>query len=50
MIVSETCVRNVNQDVVKVNNKEIERVKSLKYLGVNIDEKLNFNEHVLSIL
>lgn len=30
---------------IKINNDEIECVKSIKYLGVIIDSKLNFNEH-----
>lgn len=49
MIVGENSVRNLFQENINVNNEEIERVKSLKYLGVTIDEKLNFVEHVSHI-
>jgi len=31
---------------VKYENKSIARVNTVKYLGVTIDEKLNFNAHI----
>ncbi len=31
---------------VKINNVNIARVKSAKYLGVTLDENLNWEEHV----
>lgn len=35
-----------NEYEVKIGNQIIERVKSIKYLGFEIDEKLDFNEQV----
>jgi hypothetical protein len=35
---------------IKVSNEEIMRVSHTKFLGINIDEKLNWNEHVQSLL
>ena len=32
-----------------INNNKIEQVKSFEYLGVKIDEKLNWKEHIKSI-
>ena len=39
--------RKLNSEniVLKINNKEIENVESIKYLGIQIDCKLNFNKH-----
>lgn len=38
---------NMNSNTTfEINNNKIERVKSIKYLGFIIDEKLNFNEHM----
>jgi len=34
---------------IKYNNEPIKRVKSFKYLGITIDEKLNFEEHIENI-
>ena len=31
---------------VQIDGEEIERVESIKYLGVMLDEKLNFNDHI----
>ena len=38
--------RNVIQSSCSVNNTTLKLVSSAKYLGVIIDSKLNFNEHV----
>ena len=35
---------NINYKL-KINNEELERVKIMKYLGVQLDECLDFNEH-----
>ena len=32
--------------IIKLNNKNIERVNTIKYLGINIDEGLNYNDHI----
>ena len=34
---------------IKYNNEPIKSVKSFKYLGITIDEKLNFEEHIENI-
>ena len=31
---------------IKLNNKNIKRAESFKYLGINIDEGLNYNNHI----
>lgn len=31
---------------VRIDGEEIERVETIKYLGVMLDEKLNFNDHI----
>lgn len=35
-----------NHPRLSINNEELERVSSIKYLGVQIDDKLRFSEHV----
>lgn len=42
MIINEKKNENIN---LKMNDEEIKRVKSMKYLGVMIDDKLEFKEH-----
>lgn len=37
---------NENSRRVQIDGEEIERVETIKYLGVMLDEKLNFNEHI----
>lgn len=37
---------NNNGGVVWMDGQAVERVQSIKYLGVMLDEKLNFNEHI----
>ena len=34
---------------IKINNKEIEKVKTIKYLGFMIDNELKFKEHIDNI-
>ena len=36
-------------DVIKFNDKAITRANSIKYLGITLDEFLNWNEHVANI-
>ena len=35
---------------VLINNEEVERVKSYKYLGVTLDNALNWNPHIMTLL
>lgn len=37
---------SINDYEVKIGNQNIKRVKSTKYLGFEIDEKLDFNEQI----
>ena len=37
-------------EVIKFNDKSIMRAKSIKYLGITLDEFLNWNEHVASTI
>ena len=39
----------VNHDILKINDIIIERVKSFKFLGLVINENLNWNDHKLYI-
>ena len=41
---------NGNEHKIKIGNQEIAESKSVKLLGVTIDNKLDFNEHVTNIL
>ena len=34
---------------VYMNNKPLEQVQKIKYLGIIIDSKLNFREHIIYI-
>jgi len=34
------------ENLVYVNNKPLEEVQKIKYLGIMIDSKLNFREHI----
>lgn len=47
MIISQRQIVNVNR--ILLNNTEIDRVKSFKYLGVIIDENLKFDDHLNDI-
>ena len=53
--IDETCYslfanRYYSPDIVlRINNIEIKRVKSCKYLGVYIDDRLTWNEHILYV-
>lgn len=41
--------RRLNTDVngsIEIDGEEVQRVETMKYLGVMLDEKLNFNEHI----
>ena len=41
---------NINKKIqIYINNRTLEQVHTLKYLGIYIDEKFNFNEHVKRI-
>ena len=37
---------NVDDIVLTINNSIIEKVESIMYLGIQIDDKLNFNDHI----
>jgi hypothetical protein len=42
--------RKENKDIsVHMNNKSVEQVQTIKYLGIIIDSKLNFREHIMYI-
>jgi hypothetical protein len=46
MIVDFRKSRKVVPELVVIKGSKIERVREYKYLGVMIDEKLNFNAHI----
>jgi hypothetical protein len=35
--------------IIKLNNANIKRVETIKYLGIHLDEKLNYNSHIQQI-
>ena len=39
-----------NTDQVSLGNQRLEKSKNCKFLGVTIDEKLNFKDHILSVI
>jgi hypothetical protein len=42
--------RKENKEIsLYVNNKPLEQVQEIKYLGIIIDSKLNFREHIMYI-
>lgn len=46
MITKDDNIRSNNQYEIKIGTEIIKRVNSMKYLGILIDEKLNFAEQV----
>ena len=38
--------KNNSSEIIKINNHAIERVSTAKFLGVMVDEKLNWSFHV----
>ena len=40
----------LNLDLVKINNTDVERVDCFRYLGTHIDSKLNFETHVNTMI
>ena len=42
-------IRKSSQQEIILQNDAISQKTSLKYLGVHIDEKLNFNRHILEL-
>ena len=42
-------IRNSSQQEINLQNDAISQNTSLKYLGVHIDEKLDFNRHILEL-
>ena len=42
-------IKNTTNKSIGINNKTIESSKSVKLLGLNIDDKLNFGIHINSI-
>ena len=49
MIVTNTNKQNIPDFCIKINNALLEICKSYKYLGVVIDEKLNWDAHIKHI-
>ena len=49
MIVTNTNKQNIPEVCIKINNAPLEICKSYKYLGVVIDEKLNWDAHIKHI-
>lgn len=45
MVVTTRLNSDVNREV-RIDGEEVQKVETMKYLGVMLDEKLNFNEHI----
>ena len=50
LIISDTNKNFTSTGCIYINNEFIESEKSVKLLGVTIDNKLNFNEHVTNLI
>ena len=48
-LVNLNAIRKSSQQDIILQNVSISQKMSLKYLGVHIDEKLNFNRHILEL-
>lgn len=46
MLMSRTEMNDNNLNEIKIGDQYIERVKKMKYLGIQIDDKLNLNEQI----
>ena len=49
MLVTSTNKQNIPDFCIKINNALLENCRSYKYLGVVIDEKLNWDAHIKHI-
>jgi hypothetical protein len=49
MVISRRKRKENKEMSVYMNNKILEQVKKIKYLGIIIDSKLNFREHIMYI-
>lgn len=50
MVISNKKIQNVNDIKISINNEEISIVENVKYLGIWLDNKLKFNEHMNEII
>jgi hypothetical protein len=48
MVVTGRKRRGKTEVYIYLNNKPLEQINSIKYLGITIDSKLNFREHIIS--
>jgi len=49
MVISRRNIKENKEISVYINNKSLEEVKKIKHLGIIIDSKLNFREHIMYI-
>lgn len=49
MLISKNC-NNIQTNNVQINGINIERVHSIKYLGIQIDEKLKFDNQIMELV
>jgi hypothetical protein len=52
IVTGKRLVKHINKDqlLVQINGKRLEQVKSQKLLGVTIDDKLCFDDHIIIII
>jgi hypothetical protein len=47
MVISRRRRKENKEIIIYMNNKPLEQAQKIKYLGIIIDSKLNFREHIL---
>jgi hypothetical protein len=48
MVVTRRKRRGKTEVYIYLNNKPLEQINNIKYLGIAIESKLNFREHIIS--
>ena len=49
MVVTRKKRREHKEVLIHLNNKSLEQVNNIRYLGIILDSKLNFREHIMHI-
>ena len=48
-IIFDKCKGNHTNQIINIGQKKIKAVSNVKFLGIEIDNKLNFNHHIKNI-
>ena len=49
MVISRRKIKEDKEIYISINNKMLEQIQTIEYLGIIIDSKLNFREHIIHI-